>query len=347
MIGRLRARPDRNVARVATTSGPVRLDLLSNTYGPSLLALEMLAAGEALEGPAADRLDRLRRRLAELLGVSPDRLYLANGMDDLLASVFLRLRGGDPLVLFPPYDPTVARQAAFHGVDVVAVERDPTFALGLDAETASDLPDGATAIVGSPNDPTGTVLGPQEAVRLARSCSLVFVDERHGEYGGRSLLPLAREFDNLVVLRSFETWAGLAGFPFAYAVGPPRVIAWLAEVGRPDGVAAGATVAALATLDDLPYVEATVRRVREERGRLFRTLRKLNMIRPFPSWGNFVLARFERGSADVFLEELASRGIFVHRPDHPVLHGCVRISATRPEQTDRLKRALIEIAADL
>lgn len=346
-MSRVQARGGATFGQTLTAAAPARLDLLPNPYGPSLHALEVLAADEALLGPADDRQNRLRQRLAERLGVGGDRLFLANGMADLLASVLLRLRGGGPLVLFPPCDPTVSRQASIHGVEVVEVRRDPTFALGLDAETASDLPDGATAFVGSPNDPTGTILGPQEAVRLARSCDLVLIDERHGEYGGRTLLPLAREFDNLVVLRSFETWAGLASLPFAYAVGPPRVVAELDEVGRAGGVAAGAAVAALATLDDLPYVEATVRRVREERGRLFRTLRKLNMLRPFPSWGNFVLGRFERGSADFFVEELAHRGILVHRPVSGGLRDCIRVSATVPEQTDRLKRALIEIAEDL
>lgn len=333
--------------RNSAEDAPIRLDLLVNPYGPSLHALEMLASDEALQWPATDRILRLRQRLAERLGVASDRLFLANGMDDLLAAVLLRLRGRGPLVLFPPCDPSVARQAAVHGVGVVDVRRGPTFSLGLDARTASDLPDDATALVGSPNDPTGTILGPQEAVRLARSCRLLLIDERHGEYGGRTLLPLASEFDNVLVLRSFESWAGLAGLPFAYAVGPPGVIAELTERGRAGGVATGAAVAALATLDDLPYVDATVRRVREERGRLYRTLRKLNMLRPFPSWGNFVLARFERGEASVFAAELSDRGIVVHRPAHPELNDFVRISATVPEHTDRLKLALVEIAADL
>jgi histidinol-phosphate aminotransferase len=106
-------------------------------------------------------------------------------------------------------------------------------------------------------------------------------------------------------------------------------------------------VAALATLDDLPWVEVTVRRVREERSRLFRMLRKLNMLRPFPSWANFVLARFERGSAGYFGGELAARGISVHHPEQVGLGDCVRISATTPDQTDALKRALIEIASGL
>lgn len=346
-MSRTRVSRDVVVRKAAPSTEPIRLDLLQNPYGPSLQALEALTGADAV-GCSADELgNELRRRLAQRLGVAPDRVLLANGMDDLLAAVFLWIRQRGPLILFPPSDPGAARRAALHGVEVVSVRRGPTFALGLDAATASDLPDRAAALVGSPNDPTGTLLGTQEAVRLARSCNLVLIDERHAEYAGRTLLPLAREFDNVLVLRSFETWAGLVALPFAYAVGPPRLIAELAPYGREGGVAAGAALAALATLDDLAWVEATVRRVREERSRLFRTLRKLNMVRPFPSWANFVLARFERGGADLFSRELAARGIAVHRPEQVELPDCVRISGTVPEQTDALKRALIEIAAAL
>lgn len=331
----------------ARTTGRLRLDLISNPYGPSPFALEAVGEANALGGSSEHVVADLRRRVAGREGVAAERVLLANGMEDLLAVLLLWLRDRGPLILFPPTDGDPGRAATRYGVETVAIHRGPSFGLGLDQETASDLPDGATALIGSPNDPTGTLLGAQEAVRLARACDLVLVDERHAGYVDRTLLPLAREFDNVIVLRSFETWAGLAALPCAYAIGPPRLIAELSAYGRHGGVAAGAALAARATLDDLPWVEATVRRVREERSRLFRMLRKLNMLRPFPSWANFVLARFERGDAGFFVGELAERGIVVHRPEQPGMGECVRISATTPEQTDALKRALIEIASGL
>lgn len=323
----------------------MRLDLLANPYGPSLHVHDALAGSEELHLPAGSREPHLQLRLAQMVGVPPDWLLLANGIDELLGMVNLWRRDRGPLLLFPPSDPDDERRASLHGMEVVVHRRASSFALGLDAESAAALPRAATALVGSPNDPTGTLLGSQEAVRLLRSCDLVVVDERHVDYGGRSLVPLIREFDNLIVVQTFETWAGLAGLPFAFAVGPPRLLADLGRYRRPDGVAVAALLAAGATLDDLAYVRATVRRVREERSRLFRMLRKLNMVRPLPSWANFLLVRVERGDVNRFVPELARRGIQVYRPSQPELDGFARISATRPDQTDALKQALIEIAA--
>jgi histidinol-phosphate aminotransferase len=227
------------------------------------------------------------------------------------------------------------------------VPRSHRFGVDLDLESCATIPKGAAAIVLSPNDPTGTCLSAQDAVRLSRCCDLVIIDERHSEYSGRTLLPLIREFENLIVLRSFETWAGLSGFPIAYAVSPPKLAAQIRRSSSDRRVATGAVVAALATLDDLAYVRGTVARVREEKSRLYRTLRKLNMIRPLPSWANFVLARVERGERDYFVRELARRDILVHRPLQPELDQYLRISASRAEETMALKQALIEAALPL
>jgi histidinol-phosphate aminotransferase len=249
--------------------------------------------------------------------------------------------------VFPPTAENAARLAALHGLPVVEWRRSVWFTVDVEANQLREFPPRATAYVLSPNDPTGTLLGNQDLVRLTRACELVVVDERHVEYSGRSLLPFVREFENLVVLRTLETWAGLSGLPVAYAIASPSLGADLAPFRRASGVPTAPVLAALATLDDLAYVRATVERVREERARLYRMLRKLNVLTPYPSAANFVLARIERGDVESILPELARRGIQVHRPADPRLHDCLRISAGSPEATVALKHALVEIAVEL
>lgn len=344
-VNRSRANSLVAVRRFPSATPPLRLDLVGNPYGPSIHVHDALTGGDDLHLPAEDRQTRLHIRLATMLGVGPDWLTLANGVDELLGMILLWRRGRGPLLLFPPSDPWEERRAGLHGFELRRYPRSPRWALDLDPERS--FPSGGTALVGSPNDPTGTLLGNQDLVRLARGCELVVVDERHTEYSARSVIPLAREFDNVVVVQTMETWAGLSGLPVAYAVAPPAVSAALARYSRPTGLAAASVIAAHATLDDLAYVRATVQRVREEKSRLYRTLRKLNTVRPHDSWANFLLARVERGDADQIARELACRGIQVHRPQHPELAHHLRISAVSPEGTTALKHALIEIGAGL
>jgi histidinol-phosphate aminotransferase len=324
-----------------------RMDLLVNPYGPSIRVQEALASAEGLQLPSDDRATQLATRLAEMFDVTDEWIALGNGADDLIRTILVAADRSGPVVTFPPTDGEVERIARQVGLDVIEIARSHRFAVEIDLETCASIPAKSVALVMSPNDPTGTCLSVQDAVRLSRCCDLVIVDERHGEYSGRTLLPLVREFDNLIVLQSFETWAGLSGFPIAFAIAPQQVAARIRCNGPDRGVAMGAVIAAMATLDDLTYVRRTVSRVREEKSRLCRTLRKLNMVRPLPSWANFALAHVERGDRDYFFRELARREILVHRPQQPELDEYLRISATTAEETMALKQALIEAALQL
>jgi len=337
----------RGATRIAPAEA--RLDLTTNPYGPTFMVLEALAGAEDLHLPAEGRADSLRERLAAQLAVPVESLVLANGIDRLLLDLFAGLRGGGPLIVFPPSDPVPAQLAVAAGLTTLDLYRTPRFETGLDAQILRGLPVGWDAYIQSPNDPSGTILSADEAVRLARGAGVLIVDERHGAYSPRSLLPLAREFDNVIVIRTFETWAGLAGLPLAYAVIPARLRSRFAAVSLATPPAMGAVIAGLATLDDLPAVLGNVRQVRSERARLYRMLRKLNMVSvPYPTWSNFLLVRAERTTAPFLTAALARRGVRVAPVADEALHGqTMRISAGRPQQTDLLRRALIEIGVTL
>lgn len=200
----------------------------------------------------------------------------------------------------------------------------------------------------APQAPRKTLTGsPNSAARLT-VCAVVVVDERHAAYSPRSVLPLVREWENMIVTQTFETFAGLTSLPLAWAIAPPTFTKEIAKRGRPSGVGRTSLVAALATLDDWRFVQQTVRHVMSEKGRLFRQIRKLNMISaPYPSWSNFLVCRFERGESGFFVPRLAERGIDLYQPPHPNLRNHVRISAVSGEWTNELKNALIDIALEL
>ena len=326
---------------------PIRLDQLDNPYGPSIAVYEALSDPGSWTGLEQPTPRQVRRALSNLLAVPPDWILPANGIDEVLEAVFLWRRDDGALVLFPPSNLDDVRRARLHRVPVINLQRSGSFTIDLDLETAADLPPGCWAVVQSPNDPTGTLLEPYEAVRLARACDVLVIDERHSAYSGRSLLPIVREFENIILVQTMETWAGLRSFPLAYAIGPPALLQHLNSFRAREEIAVGSAIAAMATMHDIEAVKQTVHRVRSERSRMYRMIRKLNMASPCPSWANFLPVRVERGETQAVVEGLAERGIYVHQPTQPGLSRMLRISAGTPDQTDALKRALIEVALDL
>ena len=327
---------------LATASVAHRLDLLPNPLAPSLRVYESLSSESQLRRPAKLLEGALVERLAAMESVNPDWIAIGAGIDDLLVTILRAFGTADNVVLFPPSDRSVAEHVARLGMEPVLVPRSLQFATDLDRAGLPAFPPNALTILQHPNDPTGTPTTVHDAVRLVRRSRLLVIDERHSGYGARSLLPLVREFDRVVVLRTFETWAGLSSLPVAYAIGSPEIIGAMRE-SRMVRVATGPLVAAHASLDDMRGMQQAVARVKDEKARLYRMLRKMNMVRPMPSWANFILVRVERGDPSLYPDELLRRDISIHVPDAPELEGYFRVSAVSHDATAALRAALIEI----
>jgi histidinol-phosphate aminotransferase len=324
----------------------LRLDRLVDAHAPIDAVAEALADIDLVALDDATLLFALRRRIAAMLGMDPRWVVLAAGIDALYAAlVELRLRAG-PFAVFPPTRLAELQRVVDRRGEIAVSPRVERVAVGLPVDAR--LPVGTTSVVMSPNDPTGTLVELLDLVRLARQSALVVVDERHGAYTPRTAAPLAREFDNVVVLQSMEWWGGLVETPVAWAICPPAIAEPLARAVGSAAPGRPGLVAAHAILDDWPWVRRLLHETTLEKGRLFRQLRKLNMLHPpYPSWSSYLLVRFARGGAGFFVPRLEARGIRVHVPDQDLLPDHIRVTAVSPDATDALKRALIDIALEL
>lgn len=331
----------------ADESGFLRLDRNENPYGASLLVQESLSIYEGFARRPGPLPRSLSRALARYTGRLEGSLYLAESPVELLSRVLGMLaEPGDPILAYAPYGEALRRAARWARVPVTDVARvDGTMRA---AEALRSRPSPACVVyVGSPNDPTGDVASPQEIVALLRTGVTVIADETYAEFTDRRLGPLGREFPNLVSVRSFAPWAGLWGVPVSYAVASPELVGRLGAAWPQEELSAPARIAAGASLDDQALLASRVRRIRLERARLFRRLRKLNFVEPAPSHGPFIPCAVTRGTAARVVSLLEGEGALVHDCAPEGLPEHVRISVGTPEQTDELFAAMCRIAAPL
>ena len=171
------------------------------------------------------------------------------------------------------------------------------------------------------------------------------LDEAYIEFAGleRSVARWVMERENLIVLRTFSKWAGIAGLRLGYGIFPSWLMPALWKAKQPYNVNVAATVAGLASLAHRAEIQTTVDALIIERERLFRELAKFPFLRPYPSQANFVLCRVVDRDAKGLKEALAGRGILLRHYAKPGLENCIRVSAGRPEQTDALLAALAEV----
>jgi histidinol-phosphate/aromatic aminotransferase/cobyric acid decarboxylase-like protein len=312
---------------------PLFLDSLHPAFAPGC---DKPAPAHATRVSTRVLAELIRERLAAIYRMPGDAIRLIGTIEHVRDHVAGLTTG--PVVTFPP-SASATTFATIDGMEVIAIARGWSGEATVDAATAADLPSAAIAWIESPSDPLGGLAAVADVVRLARACHAVVVDERLAQSAGQSLLPLAGEFENVVVLRSVLGPSDLKPVGW-WAAGAPRALSRLAlEETLPPAVAAE-MAAALSERDN----RGTAARVRAERSRLFRMLRKFSFTEPIRSWGPFIPVRIDLLSRERFVAELANRGIYVHRPAEEGLERFVRIAVGTRAATDRLQAALREMA---
>lgn len=327
----------------------LKLDGNENPYGPSPKALAALAAYRDYHiYPDPDQ-TKARDAIAAHLGVERERVVCGLGSDDLI-DLILRavVSPGDGIINCPPTFGMYPFSTEVAGGRVVEAPRGEDFSLDTDAvrEAARD----ANAIfLASPNNPTGNMLSDGELRELLALDVLVVIDEAYIDFAGakHSALPLVAEHDQLVVLRTFSKWAGLAGLRAGYGVMAPALASLLMTIKQPYNLNVAAGVALLAALDDRPLLDEQACKIAGTRDRLFAMLDEIAWLTPYPSAANFILCRLDGVDAVEVKERLASRGIFVRHFDTPMLRNHLRISIGREEHNEPVMRALREIGAEL
>jgi histidinol-phosphate aminotransferase len=322
----------------------IRLDANENPYGPSPRVAEALARFDGYGFYPNYR--ALTAAVARYAGVAPENVVLGNGGDEIIdLTVRLFVAPDEGGIVCPPAFGMYAVSTAAHRGRVLSVPRRDNFS--LDVEVIETLVSRGEAgvrprllFLTSPGNPEGLAI-PQETIRRLLQLPLaIVVDEAYVEFGKESTVPLLDAHPNLVVLRTFSKWAGMAGLRLGYAVASPEIAGAMARLRPPYSVNTAAVVAALATFDDLGHVQATIARIVAERDRLYTALAGLPGVRPIPSQANFILCRLNSHSGQEVADALAAQGILIRSFSDPSLADAVRITVGRPDQNDALIAAL-------
>jgi histidinol-phosphate aminotransferase len=332
----------------------VKLDANENPFGASPLVQEALSTFSAYSVYPDASQRTARAALAEYVGVSPDLLMLTNGGDELI-DLMMRayLDPGDEVMDFSPSFGMYAFNAQLQDARVIDIPRDEDFNIDVDAAIRALTPRTKLILLTSPNNPTGTVMPTADVRRILDTGYLVVLDEAYFEFAnadGQGFETMAGEvshYPNLVVLRTFSKWAGLAGLRIGYGVLPPEVSEHLWKLKPPFNVNVAALTAMRASLDDADRLMDSVRRIIAERNRLLVELPKTRILKPYPTRSNFMLCDVVGIGGPVLRDRLADEGILIRHYGTPRLMNCLRISVGRPEQNDVLLATLTRIADEL
>lgn len=319
-----------------------KLDGNENLYGPCSEAVAAVMQVPFQIYPDPDQ-RLLREALSAYTGVPADQIVAGAGSDELIDLVGRALLSpGDRIIDCPPAFGMYRFEADLCGAETVSVPRRPDFT--LDSEALARAVDARTKIIflTSPNNPTGNLLSRRELDAVLALGPAVVVDEAYIEFAGldTSVAALVPQRQNLIVLRTFSKWAGLAGLRLGYGLLPAPFAALLRVIKQPYTPNAAAEAAGVASLQQLEPQMKRVRAIVAERDRLFPELAAIDYLDPIPSQANFILCRVTRGDARRLRDRLRERGVFIRYFNRDPLRDCIRVSVARPQDSDLLLEAL-------
>ena len=324
----------------------IKLDANENPYGPSPRVRQALADETYYHIYPDPDSTSLRQALSQYTGIDAAHIVAGHGADELI-DLLIRLfvAPGDAVINCPPTFGMYRFDTELNGGKVIDIERKSDFS--LDTEKSVDIVASSGNIkilfVTSPNNPDGGMLDDACLRRLLQLPLIVVLDEAYIEFAGESRAAWVLEHENLIVLRTFSKWAGLAGLRVGYGIFPHWILSHLLKIKQPYNVNLAGATAALASLSDVCHLKENVQKIVEERGRLYQALQTFDFLEPYPSNANFILTRVLNRDAAVLKTMLAERGILIRYFDTPRLHNHVRISVGTPSQTS----ALLEILSTL
>lgn len=338
-----------------------KLSSNENPFGPSPLAVkamtEVLGNSHLYPDPASTA---LREALSALHGIEADRIICGTGSDELIHLVAGAFAGPGDEVLYVRHGFAVYDIAARRVGATPVVAPDTDYTCDVDAVLAAVTPRTRVVFLANPNNPTGTLISAAEVRRLHAglpsdcvfALDAAYAEFAEGEY--ENGIGLAREFPNVVALRTFSKIYGLAAQRIGWAYAQPALIDAMHRIRAPFNVPTTGQAGAIAALGDTDWVEKTRAHTIKWREWLSGEIEALGNagLRAIPSAANFVLVEFpESGpvTAAAANDALLEDGIIARYLAVQAMPRCIRISIGTEAETraaaESLRRFVEKIGA--
>lgn len=329
-----------------TVAGAVKLASNENPFGPSPLALEAIAKeARNLHIYPDQRSTLLREALGRKLGVGDDSIICGNGSDDImqvLGSTYLN--PGDEVVIsknsFSLYE-LIAR--IFDGKIVLVDLKD--YALDLDSIAKAVTKKTKMIFLTNSNNPTGTIFTAAQFdafMKMVPDNVLVIVDEAYAEFAESKEFPdtvkHVKAGKNVVVLRTFSKYYGLAGLRLGYGIARPEILSPMFRTKMPFNVNRLAQAGALAALGDKVFLDKTYQNNLEGKKYFYAELDRLGLAYK-KTEANFIFVDIKKSADECFMA-LMKQGVIVRPLTSFGFPDAIRVSIGTRKQNEALVESL-------
>jgi histidinol-phosphate aminotransferase len=335
---------------VSPSGQMVRLSANENPYGPSSKALKAMTDSYTIACRYPDEHNNiLIDKLAKLNGVGREQILLGDGSSEILKLCAETFTGKDgrTLVAADPTFEAILEQASVNGAEVVKVPLTSTYAHDLPKMLSAAK--GGLTYVCNPNNPTASIT-PRSEMRdfMAKTPpeAMVLVDEAYFHFADspdyESVIPLVKDYPNLLVARTFSKIYGMAGLRCGYCVAQKQTIDRMRPHQMWDSVNIMALAAANASLDDPDQVPNGQRLNKEAKTFTINELDKLG-YETIPSQANFIMFDCKQPVVPL-IQALKQRNVQVGRL-FPAMPNHMRLTIGKKSEMEAFVAAFKQVTA--
>ena len=293
----------------------IKLNTNENPYEPGEKVKEAIQAFDPFKlrlYPDADA-SKLKHLIAEYHGLDDKQVFIGNGSDEVLALTFLTCFNGKDPLLFPdmPLD------------DAFKIKKEDYFTKN------------GGIIFPNPNAPTGELMSVEDIDEIIshNPDSVVVIDEAYIDFGGETVIPLLKKYDNLLVIHTFSKFRSLAGSRLGVALGNEELISHLYDVKNSFNsypIDALAQVIGEASIQDSDVIKEHAKKIVATRERTKKSLKEMGFTMT-DSYSNFIFIHHDDFDAEYIFKELRKKHIIVRYFNAPRINQYLRVTIGNDE----------------
>lgn len=292
--------------------------------------------------PAADYKD-IETKVAEYCGVKPENIVLSAGSASIITTLldFFALNKKNITIAQPTYSLFDYHCKTYN------INYTPWYLnseLEYDFENLPELNSNSVLIVTSPNNPVGNSMTREQLEYLLCRFpkSLIILDGVYTEFANEDFTPLIREYENLVVLRSFSKAFPIAGLRLGYLCAAPQTASVIKKLILQFSITHFSLIFAKELLFNPAFIESSKKHVREiisERERIYHAINSsydCETLHVYKSQGNFLLVKVaDDYTFETLLSGLSKSGIKVlNTSPFLLLKNTFRVSVGNPNENE-------------
>ncbi len=280
---------------------------------------------------------QLRKTISEHWNVDADGVIIGTGSDQLIQVMTNVFVGVGDKVIYPVPSFSMYRDSCLiAGGTPVKYLLDPNEKFEYSKETIIDAYEKEQPkiiYICNPNNPTGNLMPISDVLEVVKYCykSIVVVDEAYAEFCDLTVIPYVKEYENLLVLRTFSKAYGLAGIRCGYSISCKKLADAINLAKPPYNISSLSQYIAQLVLSNKEEINKNIEYLIEQREWIIGKLAKIKGVEVYKSYANFILVKVD--NCNEVYNKLCEKGIFVRAfGKAPLLAGCLRISIGTNQQ---------------